>query len=435
MLSGRRPFEGKSQASVIGAILEHDPQPITTLQPQSPSLLAELVARCPAKDPDDRWQSARDLMRQLAWIATRIETAASTVAPSQAQPALRTRLLRTSAALLAGAVIAGVAVAWLLWRIPPPAPVVSRFTFDLPEGQRFTRPGRRVVALSPDGTRLVYVANAQLYLRNMHELTAAAISGTEGSDPAGPVFSPDGQSVAFWSDGAVKKIPVTGGSPVRLATAENPNSASWEDGRILFDQLTPRGIVEVPENGGPAKLLVPLDQNAGEQARSPQLVGGGRSVLFTLGTSDVGWDTASIVVQDLTTGARKVLVNGGTDGRVLPTGHLVYTSATTMFAVPFDETRLLVTSGPVPVQQGIQRAGVGGVSQAAWSASGTFVLVQSGAAGGVGRRAVWVSRQGQQEPTKLRLRKGGSCSTSHSRSSARTHRGRRSSSCRTGSKN
>jgi hypothetical protein len=115
-----------------------------------------------------------------------------------------------------------------------------------------------------------------------------------------------------------------------------------------------------------------MHEKAGQSALSPQLVAGGRSVLFTLRTGEVEWDTASIVVvQDLTTGARKVLVNGGTDGRVLPTGHLVYTSATTMFAVPFDETRLLGTGGSVPVQQGIQRAPCSvGVSQAAWSALG-----------------------------------------------------------------
>jgi eukaryotic-like serine/threonine-protein kinase len=115
---------------------------------------------------------------------------------------------------------------------------------------------------------------------------------------------------------------------------------------------------------------------------------------------------ASIVVHDLTTGARKVLLNGGTDGRVLPTGHLVYTSATTLFAVPFDETRLMVTGGPVPVQQGIRRT-ASGMSHAAWSASGTFVMVQRNEGGDFLRRVVWVSRQGQQEPTKLSLRNYG----------------------------
>jgi hypothetical protein len=147
---------------------------------------------------------------------------------------------QASAALLTGSLIAGGAVGWKLWPAPPTAPVVSRFTFVLPEDQRFTRFGRHVVAVSPDSRKLVYVAKAQLYLRDLHELTAAPSPGTEGSDPAEPALSPDGQWVAFFSDDTLKKIPVTGGSPVLLSPAENPLGASWENDRILLGQLTPR---------------------------------------------------------------------------------------------------------------------------------------------------------------------------------------------------
>jgi serine/threonine-protein kinase len=402
MLSGRRPFEGKSQAGLIGAILEHDPPPVTSLQPQTPPLLAELVARCLAKDPDGRWQSARDLMRQLEWIAARAEAAGPAATQSlRESPSKRTRLLQAGAALLAGAAIAGGAVAWMLWPTAPSSPVVSRFTFVLPDDQRFTRAGRHVAAVSPDGTRLVYVASSQLYLRNMHELTAVPISGTERSDPAEPVFSPDGQWVAFWSGEALKKVPVTGGSPVVLSAAEIPLGASWEDGRILLGQLTPRGIVEIPANGGAATPLVTLDEKAGEEASSPQLVGGGRSVLFTLRTGGAEWDDASIVVHDLATGQRTVLLQGGTDARVLPTGHLVYTRAGTMFAVPFDETRQRFTGGPVPVQQGVQGNGTTGTSQVAWSASGTFAIAQGMEAMFLRSYLLWLNRKGQQERTAL----------------------------------
>ena len=289
---------------------------------------------------------------------------------------MRVRLLRTSAALLTGAVVAGGAVAWMLWPTTPPLPVVSRFPFVLPEGQGLSAAGGHVVALSPDGRRLVYVANERLYLRNMHELTSATIAGTEQSNPAEPVFSPDGQWVAFYSGGALKKVPVMGGTPELLSAAENPFGASWEDGRILLGQRTPPGIVEIPASGGAAKPLVTLNEKAGEQARSPQLVAGGRSVLFTLRVGEAEWDDSSIVLHDLATGQRKVLVQAGTDARVLPTGHLVYTHAATIFAVPFDETRLTINGDPVPVQQGIFQSQRTGASQAAWSASGTFVIAQ-----------------------------------------------------------
>jgi serine/threonine-protein kinase len=406
MLSGRRPFEGKSQASVIGAILEHDPPPVTSLQPETPPLLAELVARCLAKDPDGRWQSARDLMRQLEWIAARTDAGGPGATRSLVEPPrLRERVLRTGAAVLTGAAIAGGAVGWALWPAPPPSLVVSRFTFALPEDQRFTRAGRHVVALSPDGTRLVYVANLQLYLRNLQELTAAPIPGTEGSDPAEPVFSPDGQWIAFWSGGALKKVPVTGGSPVVLSAAEIPLGASWQDGRILLGQLTPRGIVEIPANGGAATPLVTLDEKAGEQAGSPQLIGGGRSVLFTLRTGGAEWDDASIVVHDLATGQRTVLLKGGADARVLPTGHLVYKRATTMFAASFDETRLAVAGDPMAVQEGVSHVSRSGLAQVAWSASGTFVIAQG--LQGFLSVPVWVSRHGPRERTVLPLRNYG----------------------------
>jgi serine/threonine-protein kinase len=406
MLSGRRPFEGKSQASVIGAILEQDPAPVTSLQPLTPPMLADLVARCLAKDPDERWQSARDLMRQLEAIATwHGVTAVSAQAPS-AGVRRRTRLLGMSAAFVTGVAIAASSVGWLLRPAATPSPVVSRFTFNLPDGQLLGRGGQHVVALSRDGTRMVYVANQQLYLRNMHELKIQPVVGTEGSDPTEPIFSPDGEWVAYWSEGALKKIPVGGGTPVVLAAAENPLGASWEeDGRILLGQLTPRGIVEIPENGGTAKLLVTLDMGTGEEGRSPQLVAGGRSVLLTLRAGKDEWHESSIVVQDLATGRRNVVLRGGTDARVLPTGHLVYAKSTAMFAAAFDETRLMVTGDSVPVQDDAFLAPGTGATQVAWSDSGTFVIVHGMQ---TFRSTVdFVSRRSQRERTILPVRNYG----------------------------
>jgi serine/threonine-protein kinase len=407
MLTGQRPFNGKSQASLIGAILDHDPPRVMSFLPAMPPMLDEIVARCLAKDPDDRWQTARDLMRQLEWVAARIAVTAEAVTEGFAasQLSARARIVRVGAALAAGAAIAVAAVAWVLWPKPSAPPIVSRFAIALPESQAFTRTGRHIVALSPDGTRLVYVANQQLYLRAMHELMAAPISGTENADPSEPIFSPDGQWVAFWSGNQLKKVPVTGGTPVTLSAANNPLGASWAGDRILLGQLDPRGIVAVPANGGAPTLLVTINEKNAEQAYGPQLVGGGQAVLFTLRTGEGAWDDAAIVVHDLKTGRRTVLVNGGTDGHVLPTGHLVYSRDGTLFAVPFDETRLAVTGGPVPVQQGIGGATGGpGATQAAWSVSGSLVFVLGGASSYGDRALVWINRQGKEERAAAPLR-------------------------------
>ena len=264
----------------------------------------------------------------------------------------------------------------------------------------FTRPGRHVIALSPDGTSLVYVANEQLYLRKMGELTAVPIAGTEKSNPGEPIFSPDGQWVAFYSDPELKKVPITGGTPVTLAAVGNPFGGSWIGDRILVGQASPRGIVEVPASGGTAKLLVGVDESKTELAHGPQLIAGGRAVLFSIRTGAQPWDDAVVVVHELATGRRTALVNGGTDARVLPTGHLAYVREATLFAMPFDEERLMVSGGPVPVQPGIQEAFVNasGATQAAWSDSGAMAFVPGGAAA-FERALVWLTREGQQEPT------------------------------------
>ena len=202
------------------------------------------------------------------------------------------------AAVVGGGAIAA-ASAWALWPASARPAVVTRFSVDLPDGQAFTRPGRHVLVLSPDGSRAVYVANRQLYVRPLNELAAAVLPGTEGSDPSEPVFSPDGQWVAFWSDNALRKVPITGGTAVTLAEAGNPLGMSWTGDRILLGQASPRGVIEVPANGGAAKTLVALDEKKSEFAQSPSLVRGGQAVLFTLRTGSGAWDSSSIVVHDL----------------------------------------------------------------------------------------------------------------------------------------
>ncbi len=400
MLSGRAAFAGETITDIIAAVVTREPD-WTAVPAATPASIRQLLTRCLDKDPKRRLRDigeARFALESSQGSATVEETATR-------QSSTRAGILSVAAALAAGAAIAAAAVAWILWPKAPAPPVVSRFAIALPEGQAFTRTGRHIVALSPDGTRLVYVANQQLYLRAMHELTAAPISGTENSDPSEPIFSPDGQWVAFWSGNQLRKVPTTGGTPVTLSAANNPLGASWAGDRILLGQLDPLGIVAVPANGGAATSLVTVNAKNAEQAYGPQLVGGGQAVLFTLRTGEGAWDDATIVVHDLKTGRRTVLVNGGTDGHVLPTGHLVYSRDGTLFAVPFDETRLTVTGGPVPVQQGIGGATGGpGATQAAWSVSGSLVFVLGGTSRYFDRALVWIDRQGKEERAAAPLR-------------------------------
>ena len=212
------------------------------------------------------------------------ETAAPPVAAPAAappRPLWRRAIPVAVAAILAGALT--FAAAWSLRPSPPPL-AVTRSVFPLPEGQSFTNPGRNTVAISPDGARMVYVANSRLYLRSLSEVDARPITGTERfQNVINPVFSPDGQSVAFFTagDNTIKRIAVTGGAAVTIAPATNPFGMSWGPDGIVFGQAG-AGILRVSAAGGTPQVLVKVNED--ETADSPQVLPDGEHVLFTLAT-------------------------------------------------------------------------------------------------------------------------------------------------------
>ena len=215
---------------------------------------------------------------------------------------------------------------------------------------------------------------------------------------SGPFFSPDGEWIGFYSfsDGQLKKIAITGGTSIRLCDAVPPGGASWSgDGSILFSQ--PEGIMRVSENGGEPTLLIATAE--GEQAASPQLLPGGDEVLFSLASTAGGnrWNEGQVVVESLGTDDRKVVVEGGSDGTYVPTGHVVYALENVLFAVPFDLSRLERTGGPVAVLDPVKRALGGASANYGFSAGGTLVYVpRAGGAAGSARHLVWVDRDGNE---------------------------------------
>ncbi len=413
MLTGKKAFEGKSQASLIGAILEREPPPVASLQPATPASLDHVVRTCLAKDPENRFHSAHDLLVQLKWIRDQGSQAAPAVAPVP-RGRSRNRLLAAAFVTLLVATVTGFAV----WRLKPePSRPIRRFAIVLPGGDQFSGILRHLLAISPDGTRLAYVANERLYLRMMDQVDATPIPGTEEGGATNharnPFFSPDGQWIGFWQGGQLKKVSVSGGAPVVLCAAENPWGASWgADGTILFGQ-GPKGISQVSDSGGPASALVSIDSKT-EAAHGPQMLPGGEAVLFTLRSSaaqsnqdTTSWDNAQILVQSLDSGRRTVVVQGGTDARYVSTGHLIYVRAGTLLAVPFDPVRLVTTGNPTPVADGIRQAdatvagvpgggGAAGAAQFAVSQDGLFAYIPRDTATGGVRGLTWVDRQGRE---------------------------------------
>ena len=226
----------------------------------------------------------------------------------------------------------------------------------------------------------------------MADLEPLPIPGTDlEGGIANPVFSPDGESLALWSSGALKTIPVRGGTPVTICPAENVEGMTWDSSGIVFGQHS--GIYRCPATGGLPEQLVKVEEN--ERPYGPQILPGGDSVLFSLGKANDDtaerWDKASIVVQSLTTGTRKTLVEGGSDGRYIHTGHLVYAVGGVVYASPFDLGRQEVTGGPVGVVEGVRRAVVTGATQLHTSGNGTLLYVPGPTAPGTRDRAIAVA--------------------------------------------
>jgi hypothetical protein len=400
MLTARRAFDGEDVTDTIAAVVRAEPD-WSALPPDLPADISTILKRCLQKDRRHRFG---DISVPLFLMTEPREVAAPVTQPLAPPRPLWTSALPLAATAIIVAAITGT-VMWGL-RPVPVSPGVTRFPIRLGDGPRFTNAGRRFLAISRDGSQVVYVANVRLYLRLMSDLEARPIQGTEEpeSGVTNPVFSPDGGSIVFYANGAIKKVAVTGGSPVTLCAATNPLGISWNGDEILFGQEAV-GIVRVSENGGKPETLVSV--KTGESVSGPQVLPGGQAVLFTLAagaTRDIrDWDTADIVVQSLMSGERKIVVSGGFDARYLPTGHIVYARGGVLFAVRFDPRRLAVAGGPVPVVEGVQLAAIGAAAQFSLSDTGSLIYVPGPAtASSVGMSDVaLVDRLGGVQPLKL----------------------------------
>jgi eukaryotic-like serine/threonine-protein kinase len=391
MATGKRAFEGKSQASVISAIMSSDPPPMSSLQPMTPPALDRVVKKCLRKDPDERWQNAHDLTDELKWIAeggSQVTSTPTTVVKGIRALGRRALIIDLGALLLV-AVIASLA-SWNLKPAPAPSPQpVTRTAINLPPGQQLaTSPA---VALSPDGTHLAYVAiqggAQQLYLRAMDSLEVRAIPGTEGADE--PFFSPDGQSVGFFAGGKLKKVSVSGGAALTLSDIAQPYGASWGSrGMIIFAPSFTGVLQQVSDTGGIRQPLTRSEKGDVSQ-RWPEFLPDGKAVLFAAGPSGLAFSNAQIAVQSVVTGERRNLIQGGTLPRYAPSGHLVYAQGANLMALSFDPQRLTTTGAAVP--------GVEGVLEYCISATGSLVYVPGGLQS-TQSRLVWVSRNGTEQP-------------------------------------
>jgi serine/threonine-protein kinase len=237
-----------------------------------------------------------------------------------------------------------------------------------------------VLAFSPDGTHLVYVARQggrrQLYLRTMDSLEAKPIAGTEGATE--PFFSPDGQWAGFFADGKLKKTSVSGGEALTLADALQPGGASWgSHGMIAFAPAAISGLQEVPDAGGTSQPLTRL-QTGGTGHRWPDFLPGGKAVVFAAGANNSNWATAQVAAQLVGTSERRNLIEGASQPRYALSGHLVYAQGGSLMAVSFDPKQLAITGAAVPVVENVLQFPSSGAAQYSISATGSLAYVPGG---------------------------------------------------------
>jgi serine/threonine-protein kinase len=379
MLTRRATFGGKTVSDVLAGVLRIDPE-WSSLPPNLHPQIRQLLERSLEKESKDRYHDIADarldIQKALADPGGVLVQATGDFV--HVQP--RRILPWVAATALVSILIAGIAA----WNLKPEVPgPVSRFSHVLPEEQQFTNSSRSVVTFSPDGSRMVYVANRQLYVRAMDALDSTPIPGTD-ENPAAPFFSPDGQWLGYWSSGQLKKISVTGGAPVALCEATVPyGSPSWKDDDfIVFGQEN--GVMRVSANGGTPELLV----DVGLVAVQPQILPDGNSVLYGVGSNIEG----EIILHSLESDEQTVLFSG-IHPTYVPTGHILYGVRDVLFAVPFDLGTLKVTGGPVPLVEGMAIEPF----RYAVSDSGSLVFVPGGAAVSSERTLALVDRDGGVE--------------------------------------
>jgi serine/threonine-protein kinase len=369
-LTGRRAFDGETVSDTLAAVLRQDVD-LGALSPETPASVRRLLARCLERDAKRR---LRDIGE--ARIALDPEAAAERTGPETTIPisSWRRGLPWTLAVVLAA--VSG-ATFWTARRgtTKPAAPI--RVTVELTD-DALVRVGSRSigtnVVLSPAGDLLVFVPareGSPVYARRLDELAASPLPGTEGG--SGPFFSPDGASIAFFADGKLKKVSLSGGAATTLADAENPRGGAWlEDGTIVFAPRVESPLLRVPANGGSAVPITALDAEQ-RTHRWPDGLPGGRGLLYTSHTKTGSYNDASLVVQGPGGQPRRVLLRGGYQGRYLPSGHIVYLHDQTLFAVPFDCDRLELAGPAVPVIPGVVGVTANGTAQFSASRNGLLI--------------------------------------------------------------
>jgi serine/threonine-protein kinase len=395
MLTGRRAFQGEDLSETLAGVLKSEPL-WDALPPDTPVSIRRLLRRCLSKDRRNRISDMGVARLEIA--DAEIDEGETSAGVKTPRGPIWRRALPILVTAAVTAVVAGAAARRLA---SPPGPAgIVRFAVPLPPTEALpqtfpTRPGP-ILALSPDGSTLVYVATRdgidRLYRRPLDDLAAAALPGTEGARY--PFFSPDGKWLGFHADRRLKKVPLAGGPAVVICDLPDLFlGASWgSDNNIVFSAEDPAAVSSVPAAGGVPRQI--MKQEPDEAAlRWPVVLPGAGAIVIT--SFQAEGSAPRVLAYSLDTGERRILVEG-THARYAETGHLLFSRDTTIWAAPFDVARLEVTGDPAPLLEDVNVRG-GGNSDFSVAGNGTVAYLP-GYGSYTQRTMVWVDREGREEP-------------------------------------
>ena len=399
MLTGKRLFDAETISHTLADVLRL-PIEFDKLPAEVPRSIRGLLRRCLGRNGRNRLRDIGEARIVLENLGNPAHEDGVDGLPTPSEP--RSNKVAWVVAGVLALALSAAGFGW--WRSTRPVdrPLIQ-LSVDL--GPDAVAGARTTAVLSPDGTRIVFPIRGsngvrQLATRTLDQPRATAMSGTEGGSDA--FFSPDGQWIGFFASGKLKKAAVQGGAPVTLCDAGDPRGGSWgDDGNIIFTPEVDSGLMRVFSAGGTPQPLTKTGNSAAFH-RWPQVLPGGKGVLFTVSANPFSWEDADVGVVSVKTGQIKIVQHGGYSGRYVPSpygaGHLLYVHEGTLFAVPFDPGRLETSGTPVPFLADVAGNSVDGGGQFDGSMNGSFVYVNGKSTVSSSYPIVWMDSSGKTTP-------------------------------------